>query len=353
MSRDSIHVSVSVCAVAIAASISLAGPLTPPAGPVTSTMKTIEEVEPRIAINPTNTPGDADSIARITQSGSYYLTGDITGDAFKHAIQIEASGVTLDLNGFTLFGVANSLDGINMPGFEENVVIRDGQIRGWGGNGVSSRIDVGRIERIVTVDNGGWGIDNSAGGTFSSYIDTCVANGNGGVIAGTGGIRGGTTSVVTDCLVFANTGRGIQVSVGSTVRSCYLDDNSDVGVYASNACTVSGCTVHFNGGDGIRVGSDCQVFDNNCDGNGDAGIHVTSSDTRVESNNCTGANRGIDVDASGNFIARNTCSGNTANWDVVAGNICLVVNATASAAILGNSGGVSPGSTDPNANFTY
>ncbi|MCH8150310.1 MAG: hypothetical protein IH987_20420, partial [Planctomycetes bacterium] len=38
-----------------------AGNLNPPSGPVTPTMKTLTEVEPRIAINATNTPGDASS----------------------------------------------------------------------------------------------------------------------------------------------------------------------------------------------------------------------------------------------------------------------------------------------------
>jgi hypothetical protein len=37
----------------------------------------------------------------------------------------------------------------------------------------------------------------------------------------------------------------------------------------------------------------------------------------------------------------------------VAGNVILVVNATTAAAVTGNSGGTAPGSTDPNANFTY
>ncbi len=38
-----------------------AGDLNPPSGPVTPTMKTLTEVEPRIAINATNTPGSGNS----------------------------------------------------------------------------------------------------------------------------------------------------------------------------------------------------------------------------------------------------------------------------------------------------
>ncbi|MCG3122237.1 MAG: hypothetical protein GIKADHBN_00618 [Phycisphaerales bacterium] len=62
---------------------------------------------------------------------------------------------------------------------------------------------------------------------------------------------------------------------------------------------------------------------------------------------------GIIVNISGNIITRNVCSGNDNNWSIVAGNVCLVVQATNAGAIVGNSGGTPPGSTDPNANFTY
>ena len=55
--------------------------------------------EPRIAINTASTPGDADSVFRITQPGSYYLTGNTSGVAAKHGIEIDASDVTLDLMG--------------------------------------------------------------------------------------------------------------------------------------------------------------------------------------------------------------------------------------------------------------
>jgi len=74
-----------------------AGPLDPPAGPVTSTYKTLTEVEPRTAINTTNTPGDADSLFKITQPGSYYLTGNITGVAAKHGIEIAVAATPVML----------------------------------------------------------------------------------------------------------------------------------------------------------------------------------------------------------------------------------------------------------------
>jgi len=56
---------------------------------------------------------------------------------------------------------------------------------------------------------------------------------------------------------------------------------------------------------------------------------------------------------SGNFITRNTCSGNTTNWEIAVNNVCLVLSAAVSAAISGDSDGISPGSTNPNAHFTF
>ena len=47
-----------------------AGDLNPPAGPVTPTMKTLTEVEPRIAINAANTPGDVSSTFKMIEPGS-------------------------------------------------------------------------------------------------------------------------------------------------------------------------------------------------------------------------------------------------------------------------------------------
>src|ERR1041385_1287872 len=73
-----------------------AGPINPPAGPVASSYKTLTEVEPRVVVNATNTPGDANSVYRITASGSYYLDQNLTCVSGKHGIKIDAENVTLD-----------------------------------------------------------------------------------------------------------------------------------------------------------------------------------------------------------------------------------------------------------------
>lgn len=126
----------------------LAGPLDPPIGPVSSTGKTLTEVEPRIAINGVNTPGDNDStpsLYKITQPGSYYLTGNVTGVINKSGIEIAASNVTLDLNGFELVGVTGtaSVHGIYAtPTGLANVSVRNGSVRNRGGYGVNLSLTV-------------------------------------------------------------------------------------------------------------------------------------------------------------------------------------------------------------------
>ena len=360
MHRKSARTVLSLSALAMLTTGALlyAGPLDPPVGPVTGTYKTLTEVEPRIAVSEINTPGDGDSLFRISQPGSYYLTGNITGAAAKHGIQIDVSGVTLDLNGFMLVGVAGSLDGINTPGFRDNVVIRNGHVRLWGESGIETRIDSGRIEHITAVGNGAWGIDNSPSGTFTTHIVSCETESNGTLVALSGGIRGGSASIITECVAFNNTNNGITAGNGSLVTGCLSRANSNDGIFVSPNSTVTACSSIANTGDGIELISDCRVEGNTCISNGlgagdGAGIHATSVDNRIEGNACHDSDRGIDVDSAGNIIIRNTCSGNTNNWDVVAGNVILVVNAATAAAVTGNSGGVSPGSTDPNANFTY
>lgn len=338
-----------------------AGPLNPPAGPVTSTHKTLTEIEPRIAVNATNTPGDLNSAFRISQPGSYYLMGNITGVSGKHGIKIEADGVTLDLNGFTVAGVPGSLSGIFMPGFRDNVVVRNGHVRGWGGSGLSTRIDIGRIEHISAANNGGWGIDNASDTTFMTHIVSCDVRNNGALVAFTGGIRGATTTFIKDCLSDRNTGVGILAGSVGMVVDCVSHANTGHGIVANNLGIVRGCVSHGNTGDGIEVAVNCLVVDNLCASNGagvgnGANIHAVFTDNRIEGNSCTGADRGIDVDFAGNVIIRNTCSGGTVNWDIVANNVVgpiLDRSAPGSAAILGNSAPSSLGTTDPHANFTY
>ncbi len=316
-------------------------------------MKTLAQIEPRTPIGTNTTPGDADSLFKITQPGSYYLTTNITGIAARHGIEIAASGVTLDLMGFELAGgVATSLDGVNVSVTVTNLAIRNGSVRNWGGNGVDASFAVnGQYQDLGFSANGGRGLSSGV----SSAVVNCTARGNTG-----DGIFASQGSTISGCTARLNTGNGIVASVGCTISGCTAYVNTGDGIVASFGCTISGCTAYANTGDGIEAASDCRIVDNTCDSNGNvgdgAGIHVTSSDNRIEGNQVTDNDRGIDVDLAGNLIIRNSASGNTTDWDIVANNVfgpILDRRAPASAAVLGFSAASSLGSTDANANFSY
>ncbi len=382
-----------IALLSLASGLALAGPINPPPGPVTSTNKTLAEVEPRTAINAVNTPGDADSVFRITQPGSYYLTGNLSGVSGKSGIEIAASGVTIDLGGFMLTGVSGAPNAVVVSGAGlHDIAIFNGVASAWDlsaidtfsathcrveafrgstNGGAAVRVGAQSLVRGCTATlNASAGISTQA----SCVVEDCVSGANVGqgisaqancVVArcsveGAGsniGIDASNGSTITACSA-TGFGTGIQVAGDCTVTACTSRSNTSFGVFTGLGCTVSGCTIGNNGGDGIRVNSGCTISGNSLRANGatavGAGVHATGADNRIEGNNCTSADIGIDVDAAGNFIARNTCSGNTTNnWDVVAGNVCLVVNAATAPAITGTAGGTAPGSTDPNANFTY
>ncbi len=351
--------------------IGFAGDLTPPPGPVSPTMLPLTQVEPRTPISASTTPGDADSLFRITQPGSYFLTGDVVGVAGRSGIEIAASDVTIDLMGFTLRGVAGSLGGIVEASLFLRVAIRNGFVRGWGEAGVDLINSGSIVDGLTLVSNGREGLRVGS----SSVLRSCVAEFN-----GLAGIVAGTSSTIQDCISSSNGAQGYLVNSRSTVSRCAAEGNQGAGfegvfgalfvdcAAGSNAesgfdvrqgVTVNRCSSTTNGAHGILASNDCVILFNMCHRNGTlgegSGVHVTSTDVRVEGNICTDNDWGIRTTASGGIYLRNSCSGNTSgNWNIVAGNVCLVIAATpTTTSFTGNSGGVSPGTSDPNANFSY
>lgn len=322
-------VALSVCLPFSAATV-LAGPLIPPVGPVATT----PGPEPRIAVNATNTPGDANSVFKITQPGSYYLAGNVTGEAAKHGVEISASNVSVDLNGFALLGVAGSLDGIATEGLRSGLIVRNGTVSGWGSDGVN-------------LTTGGIASD--------SIVEGVIASDNGEI-----GILVNARALVRGCLVRANGEDGLSAATTCLVIECAARANGGDGISGASQSMITHCSSTANAGDRIEVNNACAVRDSLCDTNGfmgdGAGIHALSNDNRIEGNNCTRNDRGIDVDTAGNIILRNTCSGNTSDWEIAADNVVgpiLDRRNPASAAISGFSAPDSTGSTHPNANFSY
>lgn len=312
--------------VACAGLMLIAGELEPP-GPPAPTMKPLDEVEPRIPIRASDLP------LTITLPGSYYLVED-TATA-GNGITIDSVCVSIDLNGFALFG--GTSDAISVTGARDNIEVRNGVVAGWTGHGIdlSSAVN-SRVINVRVYNNGGDGIrvgDNSLVKDSVSSFNTLsnIATGLGATVAdcvtnqgGAHGIATGTNSVISRCSAWGNAEVGIFTSSGSVVVGCTACENGRDGI-DSGASTIEGCTVCFNTENGIRVGEGSFVLNNNANQNGldtgdGAGILVTGTRNRIEGNNVTENDRGIDVDAAGNLIVRNSAADNTVEYDIVGGN---------------------------------
>lgn len=334
---------VRLCLVVTLASITLSiaqGPLTPPGAPA-PLMKTLEQIEPRTAI--TNVPYS------ITAAGSYYLADNFTGVAGTNGITILASGVVLDLNGFALTGVPGSADGVNVAASRQSIIIRNGTVRHWGGDGVDaggSGVRNVLITDIVAVSNAAHGIQVNS---LASVIQ-CVANENG--VTGVWG--SGVGVLFKNCIASFNLSRGFRVPTSSVVSDCTARDNFDDGFWLEGGCTIQNCssiandvvgirvtgsgtmivncTATASGAEGILAGNHTYIFGNNCIFNGSAGvaagIHITGSGSRVDSNNSYGNDIGITVAGVSNFVVRNTAGGNLSgtNYQFVAGNSFGAIN---------------------------
>jgi len=105
------------------------GPLAPPPGAPAPGMKTLTQIEPRTDL--ATVPGGAGYMHIINQSGSYYLSGNLNVTT-SDGILMAASGVTLDLNGFSIFrssGSAATGAAINLASSGlANIWIKNGHI---------------------------------------------------------------------------------------------------------------------------------------------------------------------------------------------------------------------------------
>ncbi len=319
------------------------GSLTPPGAPA-PTMKTLEQIEPRIDLQ--NAPAaavtttDANYHFIINQPGSYYLSANLGGTK-TNGIRINAEGVTLDLNGFEISragGVEGT--GIEIPGTSHRASVRQGSIKGFG-YGIRSLFLSGYARGCAFRDLAVSGCTTY--GIFAgvgAILEACRVHDN----SGTAGIYAEDSSTLTNCSAYKNSGTyGIFANDGSTLTNCSASNNSgtygifantgstltncsaynntssaatSAGIATGSGCTVSHCSSYFNlstagtptpttgmgfdlgsgntiqhcsatsnRGDGINIVNDTVVRENTCDSNGNsgdgAGIHATSSDNRI------------------------------------------------------------------------
>jgi hypothetical protein len=325
-----------LCAILYAAqSASAQGSLTPPGAPA-PTMLTLSQVEPRTPI--TNT-----TAVTISASGSYYLTANITVTT-GNAISINASGVTLDLNGFTIASTSASPSGNGIllaPELPDitilnghitgNVIYASGSYTGGGFvNGINYNLNQPFNVRVSGVSVSGCGTYGIYLGTDNStVVESCTVKTVGayGIVASSVthstayqcGFDAITANIASDCYGYSTGGNGFTVS--QTANNCYghsiggcstcdgLDANNANNSYggatgAGNGLnvtqTATGCSgQNNNGGTGLDANNANNCY-GNCGGNG-IGLNATETAT-----GCSGRN-------SGNGTGLNTANANNCN----------------------------------------
>ncbi len=278
------------------------GPITPPGAPA-PTMKSLDQVKAGTPIDPTQ-PGFSYPY-NISVPGNYYLTANLTVNG-TNAINITASGVTLDLNGFTISSTSSSAFGYGVLLFNAgDVTIMNGHIAGgvtFDGNSFSSGPG---FQYGIYVPLPGYGNIRVSGVSVSG----CSAS----------GIELGFefSNVVDHCVVRVVGGQGIHAGVveSSTAYQC--------GSHAINSLTVTNCY-------GVSTNSSHGVFTynaTNCYGVSSSGFGISA----VSASGCSGvssSNHGIDA------VTASDCSGTSTS------NVGLYASDTANNSVGTSTSGI-------------
>ena len=165
----------------------------------------------------------------INTSGSFVLTSNLTGIANQHGIVIVADGVSLDLNGFSIIGIAGSKSGVFVSGVRSSTVVVNGTIRSWGGHGLdASKSENCRLSGLVTAENEGDGVRIGS----ASLIEGLTSAGN----VGAGILVVGHRNRIENCHVYDN-GAGIRVTglYNVVVGNSAMDNLADYDIGVSNS----------------------------------------------------------------------------------------------------------------------
>lgn len=315
----------------------IAGDLEPP-GPPSSTMRTLEEVEPRVDV--ATLPGSADAVHVISEPGSYYLTGNIKGQSGKDAIRIECDYVQIDLNGYSVIGVPGSDRGINviLPG--EGIIIRNGIVRDFDQDGIYAAglgeqgTRAVRLHNLVFVNN-----QRGANVGFGALVTDSVAvknRGTGFFVDGYGatfircvsqenlqdGFWGQGRYLVKDSHIHDNGGNGLFSYRELTIKDSRIAHNGSWGIYARWNSHIVGNTFEYNTTGGIYARERALVAENKIAG-GTTGIIIEESTGSVIKDNLFVFQNGtgVQVDSSGNTIRGNDVIGASTPYSIASGNV--------------------------------
>ncbi len=329
-----------VCAIALPALPALAGPLTPPAGAVAPTHKTLTEVEPRVAISAANTPGDASNEFRITQPGSYYLTGNLVTGGGRNGIQIAADNVTLDLNGFTLSQDPAGTGfpaGVRATTAVRNFVLRNGTVRGYRGYGAFGAFENSTFHDMAFMDSLGGQLEiGSSDGVIVRNVRTRATTGETGIQVGPGslvesstteggtiGITVGTGSVVRSCVVVSPTATGISATA-SLVIDCTVSGGtstsslSNAGIAISPGGRVERCLIRGTAAPGVLASGRGEVVDTTFLSCARGVLTSSTGGGRATVRGCTFVQSSVAavvLTGPGSLVVGNRFSGNAANID--------------------------------------
>jgi hypothetical protein len=250
-------------------------------------MKSLDQIASQgIPLNSTNTLGDASNHFIISQSGSYYLTGNLAVTE-ANAIRVSAAGVTIDLNGFEISHTGGTgSDGITILTTAHRCTVKNGSINAFNDG----------VDTITTTARGCLFRDLSA--TASTGI----------------AIRVGQGAVLDNCRVHDCSGlAGIATGNGATLVNCTASNNSAMNaIQTGNGCALTNCTASGNTGtNGITTGIGCSL--NNCAAisNTISGVAINTLDGCSLTNCSAASNTATAAIATTNNCSLNNCSANS------------------------------------------
>ncbi|MEM1177195.1 MAG: hypothetical protein AAGM22_02525 [Acidobacteriota bacterium] len=253
------------------------------------------------------TPGDAPGLpVTISVEGSYILTGNLsTTSTAVDVIEVTASYVTIDMNGFTIVGPGTGTgNGIFAASVStSDIEVRNGTVREMGSAGVRLAGFRGRVINVRVIRNGDRGIQ--LGGT--SLVKNCLArdNDNQGISASTGsnvienisnfngaspgnlgGIFAGNNSYVYGNVSNSNFGEGIVTGSGATIVNNSTSENTEHGIRAGAGALLQGNAARNNDLFGLSLATNSAYVGNVMTGNNSGSV---SNGVQIGTNFC-GAN---------------------------------------------------------------